>query len=158
MKIQSKDPNWANHADTEIFHVPVSSQVEGESNNQAQVALNPNVSTIHVDLNITMSFEQNINRLSPSVLSYKELQPANNNSWDGCTHPIFLFGRLGTQDIDVNNIKVSLEQIADFIANCHLKNHKKDEILCLTSFGKVAFELVLLIFKGEWDNLLGEDG
>jgi len=35
MEIQSKDPNWANQANTEIFCVPVSSQVEGESNNQA---------------------------------------------------------------------------------------------------------------------------
>jgi len=158
MEIQSKDLNWANQADTEIFHVPVSSQVEGENNNQAQMALNPNISTTCVNLNITMSSEQNINRLSPSALSYKELQSANNNSWNGRTHPISLFGRLGIQDIDVNNIKVSLEQIADFIANHHLKNHKENKILCLTGFSKVAFELVSLIFKGEWDNLLGGNG
>jgi len=101
-----------------------------------------------VDLNITTSSEQDINRLSPPALLYKELQLANNNSWDGHTYPISLFGRLNIQDIDVNNIKVSLEQIADFIANRHLKNHKKNKIPCLTGFGKVAFELVSLIFKG----------
>ena len=122
------------------------------------MALNPNVSTTHVDLNITTSSEQDINRLSPPALSYKELQLANNNSWDGHTYPISLFGRLNIQDIDVNNIKVSLEQIADFIANRHLKNHKKNKIPCLTGFGKVAFELVSSIFKGGWDNLLGRDG
>jgi len=39
MEIQSKDPNWANQANTEIFCVPVSSQVEGESNNQAWILI-----------------------------------------------------------------------------------------------------------------------
>ena len=67
-------------------------------------------------------------------------------------------GDLGTQDIDVNNIKVSLERMSDFISNCHLQNHKEDKILCLTGFGKVVFELVSLIFKGGWDNLLVRDG
>ena len=158
MEIQSKDPNWANQIDNEIFHVPTSSQVERESNTQAQVALNLSVPTTCVDLNTTTGPKQAINSLSPPVLLYKELQLANINSWDGHTHPISLFGRLGTQDIDVNNIKVSLEQMSDFISNHHLINHKEDKIPCLTGFGKVAFELISSIFKGEWDNLLVGDG
>jgi len=48
--------------------------------------------------------------------------------------------------------------MSDFISNHHLKNHKEDEIPCLTGFGKVAFELVSSIFKGGWDNLLVGDG
>ena len=56
-----------------------------------------------------MEQEQAINNLSPPALSYEELQPANNNSWDSRTNPTSLFGRLETQDIDVNNIKISLE-------------------------------------------------
>ena len=105
-----------------------------------------------------MEQEQAINNLSPPTLSYEELQPANNNSWDGRTNPTSLFRRLGTQDIDVNNIKISLEQISDFIANRHLNNHKEDEIPYLTGFGKVAFDLVSSIFKGGWDILLVGDG
>jgi len=104
-----------------------------------------------------MGPKQAINSLSPPVLLYEELQPANINSWEGHTHPISLFRRLGTQDIDVNNIKVSLERMSDFISNHHLKNHKEDEISCLTSFGKVTFELISSIFKGGWDNLLVRD-
>ena len=73
MEIQSEDPNWANQADTKIFCILVSSQAKEECNNQAQMALNPNVSTTHVNLNITTSSEQDINRLFPSALSYKEL-------------------------------------------------------------------------------------
>jgi len=111
-----------------------------------------------MNLNTTMGPKQAINSLSPPALLYEELQLANINSWDGCTHPISLFERLGTQDINVNNIKVSLEQMSDFISNHHLKNHKEDKIPCLTSFGKVVFELVSSIFKGGWDNLLVRDG
>ena len=111
-----------------------------------------------MDFNTTTGPKQAINSLFSPVLLYKELQLANINSWDGHTYLISLFGRLGTQDIDVNNIKVSLEQMSDFIFNYHLKNHKEDKIPCLTSFGKVMFELVSLIFKGGWDNLLVRDG
>jgi len=35
MEIQSSDPNWANQADIEIFHIPLSSQAKEESYNQA---------------------------------------------------------------------------------------------------------------------------
>ena len=48
--------------------------------------------------------------------------------------------------------------MSDFISNHHLKNHKENKIPYLTSFGKVVFELVSLIFKGGWDNLLVRDG
>ena len=157
MEIQSEDPNWANQIDNEIFHVPTSSEVERESNTQAQVALNLSIPTTCMNLNTTMGPKQAINSLSPPTLLYEELQLANINSWDSCTHPISLFGRLMTQDINVNNIKVSLEQMSDFISNHHLKNHKEDKIPCLTGFGKVVFELVSSIFKGGWDNLLEMD-
>jgi len=80
MEIQSEDPNWANQIDNEIFHVPTFSQVEGESNTQAQVALNLSIPTTRVDLNTTTGPEQAINSLSPPALLYEELQLANINS------------------------------------------------------------------------------
>jgi len=80
MEIQSKDQNWANQIDNKIFHVPTFSQVEGESNTQAQVALNLSISTTCVDLNTTTGPKQAINSLFPPMLLYEELQPANINS------------------------------------------------------------------------------
>ena len=150
--------NWANQMDGEIFHIPLSSQREREFIPQAQAALNSNSPSTHIDLISNMEQEQAINSLSPPVFLYEELQLANNNSWDSRTNLTSLFRRLRTQDIDVNNIKISLERISDFIANCHLNNHKEDKIPCLTGFGKVAFDLVSSIFKGGWDILLVGDG
>jgi len=80
MEIQSEDLNWANQIDNEIFYIPISSQVEGKSNTQAQAALNLSISTTRVDLNITMGPEQAINSLFSPTLLYEELQPANINS------------------------------------------------------------------------------
>jgi len=60
---------------------------------------------------------------------------------------------LGTQDIDITNIKISLERISDFVANWHIKNNKEGDIPCLEGFSKVVFKLISFIFKGEWDNL-----
>jgi len=66
--------------------------------------------------------------------------------------------KLSTQDIDVNNIKISLTRISEFITNCHIKNNKETDISYLEGFSKIAFELVKSIYKGEWNNLLVEDG
>ena len=153
IEIQSENTNWTNQADIEIFHIPVSSQAEGESNNQVLANLDSNSPTICTDLAAISFPNQNINSLSLPLLSYKELQPANNNSWNGWTQPISLFRRLGTQDIDIMNIKISLERISDFVTNWHIKNNKEGYIPCLERFSKVVFKLVLFIFKGGWDNL-----
>jgi len=90
------DTNWADQMDGEIFHIPLSSQRERESISQAQAALNSNSPPTRVDLISNVEQEQAINTLSPPVLSYEELQPANNNSWNGRTNPTSLFGRLRT--------------------------------------------------------------
>ena len=158
MEIQNNNLNWANQVNTKNFHISLSSQAGEEYNNQVSANINSNSLTTCIDLANTTFPYHNINRLSPPALSYKELQLANNNLWDGRTQPIFLFGRLETQEMDVNNIKVSLERISNFITNCNLKNHKEDEIPYLAEFSKVAFKLILSIFKGGWNNLLTEDG
>ena len=79
MKIQSSNPNWANQADAEIFHIPLSSQARKESNNQVQVNLNFDGPTIYVDLTNALCPSQDVNRLFLPALSYEELQLANNN-------------------------------------------------------------------------------
>jgi len=78
-------------------------------------------------------------------------------AWEGHMQLISIFGRMSTQDIDINNIKVSLSHISDFIADQQIKNNRKIDISCLEGFSKVAFEFVKSIYKGEWDNLLAED-
>lgn len=40
-----------------------------------------------------------------------------------------------------------------FIANCHIKNNRKGNILCLKGFRQVAFEFITSIFKGDWNVL-----
>ena len=55
---------------------------------------------------------------------------------------------MSTQDIDINNIKVSLSYILDFIADWHIKNNREIDISCLESFSKVAFKFVKFIYKG----------
>jgi len=69
------------------------------------------------------------------------------NLWEGQTQPIFIFGRISTQNIDVNNINTSLMHISEFIMNCYIKNNKETNIPCLEDFGKIAFELVKSIYK-----------
>ena len=80
------------------------------------------------------------------------------NSWEGQTQPIFIFGRMSTQDTDVNNIKISLTCILEFIASCHIKNNRETDIPCLEGFSKITFDLVKSIYRREWDNLLAGDG
>lgn len=72
--------------------------------------------------------------------------------------PISIFSRMSIQGIDINNIKVSLSCISDFIIDRYIKNNREINILCLEGFGKVAFEFVKSIYKGGQVNLLTENG
>jgi len=87
--------------------------------------------------------------LTPLSLLYAELQPADVNSWEGQTQSISIFGRMSTQDIDVNNIKTSLTHISEFIGSCYIKNNRETDIPCLEDFGKIIFNLVKSIYRGE---------
>ena len=42
--------------------------------------------------------------------------------------------------------------------SCHIKNNRETDIPCLKGFSKITFNLVQSIYRGEWDNLLVEDG
>ena len=56
-------------------------------------------------------------------LPYDMYQLGNPDLWDGCTNPIFMFGQTMSQEIDVNNIKISFHYISDFISNRDIKNN-----------------------------------
>ena len=59
--------------DSEIFHIPLSSQRERKSIPQAQAALNSNSPSTCVDLISNTEQKQAINNLSSPALSYEEL-------------------------------------------------------------------------------------
>ena len=90
------------------------------------------------------------------ALSYEELQLGNYNLWDGCTNLISMFGQTTSQEIDINNIKISFICISNFISNRELKNNREKDILFLKSFGQITFDFVSSVFKGGWDQLKTE--
>ena len=63
-------------------------------------------------------------------------------------NPIFIFSQTSLQKIDVNNIKILLTCIADFINNRELKDNREEDILFLKRFGQIAFNFISAIFKG----------
>ena len=58
-----------------------------------------------------------------------------------------------TQEINVNNIKISLMHMSDFIRNRKLENNRKEDIPFLNGFGQITFEFISSLFKGGWDVL-----
>ena len=64
-----------------------------------------------------------------------------------------MFSQITLQEININNIKISLSCISDFIGNRELKNNRKDDIPFLKGFGQVAFDFVSSVFKRGWDQL-----
>jgi len=60
-----------------------------------------------------------------------------------------MFGQNTSQEIDVNNIKISLMHILDFISNRELKNNREADIPFLSSFDQIIFDFVSSVFKGE---------
>ena len=88
-----------------------------------------------------------------SLLSYRDLQPDNSDSWDGHTNLISMFGQNNTQNIDVSNIKISLIYISDFICDRDLKNNREEDISFLNEFSQIIFEFISFLFKGGWNTL-----
>ena len=62
-----------------------------------------------------------------------------------------MLGQISFQKINVNNIKILLSCIANFIGNRELKNNRKEDIPFLKGFSQIAFNFVFAIFKGRWD-------
>ena len=64
-----------------------------------------------------------------------------------------MFEQNNTQEINVNNIKISLICILDFIGNRKLKNNREENIPFLSRFCQIAFNFVSSSFKRGWDQL-----
>ena len=59
-----------------------------------------------------------------------------------------MFGQISSQKININNIKILLSCITDFIGNRELKNNREKDIPFLKGFSQIAFNFVSAIFKG----------
>lgn len=59
-----------------------------------------------------------------------------------------MFGQIISQEININNIKISLIHISDFISNKELKNNREEDILFLKGFGQITFDFISSVFKG----------
>ena len=59
-----------------------------------------------------------------------------------------MFGQTASQEIDINNIKISLIHISNFISNRELKNNREEDILFFKGFEQIAFNFESSIFKG----------
>ena len=86
-----------------------------------------------------------------SSLPYNLCQPGNLEFWDGYTNLIFMFGQTLFQEIDIDNIKISLSQISDFIINRELKNNREKDISFLKGFSQITFDFISTVFKSKWD-------
>ena len=62
------------------------------------------------------------------------------------------------KNTDIDNIKLSLSYIANFIKNHPFKNNREDNIPCLEDFGQTTYTLVSTIFESSWDTIkIGEN-
>ena len=66
---------------------------------------------------------------------------------------VSLFGTIKKMQNNLHNIKLFLNYITFFISNRNLKNNREHNILCLTSFGKAAWNFILAIYNNKWNNL-----
>ena len=148
IEAQSIDSNWANQTEDELFQLSYVTPKEGKSN--IQVPAN------NID-SMPLSHVSNANNMYPqafainsgiSSLLYVKLQLDNPKSWDGHTNLISIFRQNNTQEINVNNIKISLMHILDFISNRKLKNNREKNILFLSGFGQIVFDFVSSVFNG----------
>ena len=64
-----------------------------------------------------------------------------------------MFRQNNIQEIDVNNIKISLIYISDFIGNRELENNREKNISFLSGFGQIVFDFISSIFKRGWNQL-----
>ncbi len=125
MEAQSDNPNQANQTEDKLFNLSYQTSLEGGRvpNIYGQTNPSDNVSMSHIGYVYTTP--PTMPAINSDVLSlpYDMYQLGNPDLWDGCTNPIFMFGQTMSQEIDVNNIKISFHYISDFISNRDIKNN-----------------------------------
>jgi len=106
------------------------------------------MSSIYVE--DTNNNRENINLFhgfKSALLVYSDNQSTNQNSWNSQSNLILIFKAKKLKITDINNIKLSLYWIADFIKNYTLKNNREKNILYLKGFGQAAYSLVSAMFE-----------
>ena len=128
----------------------------GESNVHSQTNHPDSMSPPHIGH--AYNIQSQVSAINSRVLAllYEVLQLGNHSLQDGCTNPIFMFGQIISQEININNIKISLIHISDFISNKELKNNREEDILFLKGFGQITFDFISSVFKGGQDQLKTE--
>ena len=153
IEAQSIDLNWASQTEYELFQLLYVTPKRGKSNIQVPANNIDSMPLPYVGNTNNMCPQVPIVNSSVSSLPYAELHLGNPKLWNGHTNPISMFGQNNTQEININNIKISLICISYFISNRELKNNRKIDIPFLSSFGQIIFNFVSSIFKEEWDQL-----
>lgn len=92
-------------------------------------------------------------RFESVPLTYSDDQPTNQNSWNSQLNPILIFETEKSKTTDIDNIKLSLHQITNFIKKHPFKNNRKEDILCLKGFGQAAYSLISAMFESSWNAL-----
>ena len=149
MEAQSTDPNWASQTKDELFKLLYMTSKRGESNIYSPANNTDSMAPPHIGLAYNMYSQVPAINSSISSLLYEELQLGNSNLWNVYTNPISMFGQNTSQEINVNNIKISLMHILNFTSNRELKNNREADIPFISSFDQIAFDFVSSIFKGE---------
>jgi len=90
-------------------------------------------------------------RFETSSIPYLTDKPADSNSWDDAVHKISIFGTDNFLEIDTNNVTTSLYRIGFFIRNRNFNDRTKKDISYILEFVQAAWNLILFIYKAEWD-------
>jgi len=118
MKAQSGYLNWANQTEDKLFNLLYQTSLEGGGVLNIYSQTNPlnNVPTLYIGYIHTIPPTVPAINSNISFLPYDMCQLGNPDLWNGCTNPISIFSQTMLQEININNIKISLHHISDFIS------------------------------------------
>ena len=88
------------------------------------------------------------------IIPYLASQPISLKFWNSNYCSISIFGSDELEVKDVDNIKLLILCITDFIKKQPLNNKKELDISCLEGFRQTAFSPVLAIYKSSWNTLI----
>ena len=96
-----------------------------------------------------MDLEQNTNQqtLFRINLPYNVNQAINPQSWDSSFYPILLYSSMEYILSNIENIKVSLMRVSDYIINKSVDRGKVNDFDNLKDVGKITWDLISVIYK-----------